>query len=69
MLGKGYNFVIVPEGAYCLAKKLAKLGLEENIGKAFAKVVKEYAKKREELIKELQSVKVEWNQLQICGVG
>jgi hypothetical protein len=41
---------------------LARLGLEENIGKAFTNAIKEYAKKREDLIKELQTVKAKWSQ-------
>jgi hypothetical protein len=59
---EGYKSVTVPEEAYTLAKQLARLGLEENIGKAFANAIKEYAKKREELIKELQAVKAKWVQ-------
>ena len=60
----GYKSVTVPEEAYVLAKQLTKLGLEESIGKVFANAVKEYAKKREKLIKELQEVKARWIQLQ-----
>jgi len=58
----GYKSVTVPEEAYDLARQLARLGLEENIGKAFANAIKEYAKKREELIEELQAVKDKWSQ-------
>jgi len=60
----GYKSVTVPEEAYTLAKQLTRLGLEENIGKAFANAIKEYAKKREELVKELQAVKIKWSQIQ-----
>lgn len=59
---RGYKSVTVPEEAYSLAKQLARLGLEENIGKAFANAIKEYAKKREGLIQELQAVKAKWMQ-------
>jgi len=58
----GYKSVTVPEEAYKLAKQLAKLGLEDNIGKAFANAIKEYAKRREGLIKELQEVRKKWSQ-------
>ena len=60
----GYKSVTVPEEAYKLAKQLAKLGLEDNIGKAFANAIKEYAKRRERLIKELQEVRKKWSQPQ-----
>ena len=51
----------VPEEAYNLARQLTKLGLEDTIGKAFANAIKEYAKKREEYIQELLSVKAKWS--------
>lgn len=56
----GYKSVTVPEEAYNLARQLAKLGLEDTIGKAFANAMKEYGKKREEVIEELLSVKAKW---------
>jgi len=57
----GYKSITVPEEAYTSAKQLVNLGLEENIGKAFTNAIREYAKKREELIRELQAVKVKWS--------
>jgi predicted CopG family antitoxin len=57
----GYKSVTVPEEAYALAKELVRLGLEENMGKAFANAIKEYVKKREELIKGIQAVKQKWS--------
>jgi len=60
----GYKSVTVSEEAYTLAKQLARLGLEENIGKAFANAIKEYAEKRKELIGELQAVKAKWSKPQ-----
>ena len=58
----GYKSVTVPEDAYNLAEQLTNLGLEENLGKVFANAIKEYAKKREEVIKELEAVKAKWKQ-------
>lgn len=58
----GYKSVTVPEEAYEKAKQLASLGLEENIGKAFANAINEYAEKREGLMKDLLSVKAKWSQ-------
>ena len=58
----GYKSVTVPEEAYNLARQLAKLGLEDTIGKAFANAIKEYVKKREECIQELTSIKAKWTQ-------
>jgi hypothetical protein len=57
----GFKSVTVPEEAYCQAKQLAKLGLEDSIGKAFENAIKEYAEKRAGLIKELCSVKEKWS--------
>jgi hypothetical protein len=57
----GYKSVTVPEEAYSQAKQLTKLGLEDSIGKAFENAIKEYAEKREGLIKELCSVKEKWS--------
>jgi len=51
----------IPEEIYALAEKLVRLGLEENMGKAFANAIKEYVKKREELIKGIQAVKQKWS--------
>ena len=61
----GYKSVTVPEEAYKLAEQLAKIGLEESISKAFSNAIKEYAKGREGLIKELQEIRKKWNQPQI----
>ena len=58
----GYKSVTVSEEAYNLARQLAKLGLEDTIGKAFANAMKEYVKKREEYMQELISVKAKWSQ-------
>jgi hypothetical protein len=57
----GFKSVTVPEEAYCRAKQLASLGLEESIGKAFENAIKEYTEKREGLIRELSSVKEKWS--------
>ena len=56
----GFKSVTVSEAAYDQAKQLTKLGLEESIGKAFANAIKEYREGREEMIKELLSVKAKW---------
>ncbi len=56
----GFKSVTVSEEAYDQAKQLTKLGLEESIGKAFANAIKEYLEGREEMIKELLSVKAKW---------
>jgi hypothetical protein len=56
----GFKSVTVPEDAYCKAKQLTSLGLEESIGKAFDNAIKEYAEKRQALIKELCAVKEKW---------
>lgn len=58
----GYKSVTVPEEAYNLARQLAGLGLEDNIGKAFANAIKEYVEKRKQYIQELLSVKAKWSQ-------
>ena len=65
----GYKSVTVPEEAYNLARQLTKLGLEDTIGKAFANAIKEYAKKREELIEELVSVKAKWESKETFDYG
>jgi len=56
----GYRSVTIPEEAYCKAKELINLGLEESIGKAFENAIKEYTEKRQGLIKELCAVKDKW---------
>jgi len=57
---KGFKSVTVPEEAYVLAKRLVEVGLEENIGEAFSNALKEYVKRREQAIKELEAVKAKW---------
>jgi hypothetical protein len=56
----GFKSVTVSEEAYSQAKQLTSLGLEESIGKAFYNAIREYADKRQGLIKELRSVKEKW---------
>lgn len=56
----GYKSVTVPEAAYSQAKQLTNLGLEDSIGKAFENAIKEYTAKRQDLIKQLHSVKEKW---------
>jgi hypothetical protein len=56
----GYKSVTVPEEAYCKAKELISLGLEESIGKTFENAIKEYAENRQGLVKELKAVKDKW---------
>jgi hypothetical protein len=58
---EGFKSVTVPEEAYSEAKQLTILGLEETIGKAFANAIKEYVERRQELIKELRSVRDKWS--------
>lgn len=58
---EGFKSVTVPEEAYSQARQLTRLGLEESIGKAFSKAMKEYTSKRQQLIKELISVKKKWS--------
>jgi predicted CopG family antitoxin len=57
----GFKSVTVPEDAYKQAKQLASLGLEENIGKAFANAIRDYVEKKQQLINELLSVKEKWS--------
>ena len=57
----GFKSVTVSEEAYEQARQLAKLGLEESIGKAFANAIKEYREGRAEMIEELLSVKAKWS--------
>ncbi len=61
----GFKSVTVPEEAYCNAKKLTNLGLEESIGKAFENAIKEYVQKRQGLIKDLCSVREKWNEKKV----
>jgi len=58
---EGFKSVTVPEEAYSEAKQLIRLGLEESIGKAFSKAMKEYTAKRQQLIEELKAVKEKWS--------
>ena len=58
----GFKSVTVPEEAYEQARQLAKLGLEESIGRAFANAISEYMHKREDMVNELLSVKAKWSQ-------
>ena len=58
----GYKSVTVSEEAYVQARELAKLGIEESIGKAFANAINEYMIKRRGMINELTSVKDKWSQ-------
>ena len=57
----GFKSVTVPEEAYAQAKRLASLGLEESIAKAFENAIKEYTEKRQGLINDLCSVREKWN--------
>ena len=58
---EGFKSVTVVEEAYIQARQLTNLGIEENIGKAFSKAMKEYTAKRQQLIEELKAVKKKWS--------
>ena len=58
---QGFKSITVPEEAYSQARQLMRLGLEDNIGKAFTNAIKEYVEKRRKLIEELVSVREKWS--------
>lgn len=58
---QGFKSITVPEEAYGQARQLTRLGLEDNIGKAFANAIKEYVERRKKLIEELVSVREKWS--------
>jgi predicted CopG family antitoxin len=57
----GYKTVTIEEEAYNLVKNMVKLGLEESMSKALSNAIREYAEKREPLIKEIQAVRAKWD--------
>jgi hypothetical protein len=56
----GFKSVTVSPETYDEARRLVELGIEKNIGQAFANAISQYAYGKREMIKEMEAVKTKW---------